>query len=127
VKAARVIDCTGSGTDITRSGDPLIQALLQAGMARPDSLRLGLDVSTSHALLDSRGCPSRTLFAVGPLTKGASWEITSVPDIRTQCRDIALMLGGRIAARAEGGGPLLHRPFRARPARSLELASQGNA
>jgi uncharacterized NAD(P)/FAD-binding protein YdhS len=126
VKAARVIDCTGSGTDITRSSDPLMKALLRAGMGRPDPLRLGLDVSATGALIDGQGWPSNTLFAVGPLTKGASWEITSVPDIRKQCRDMALNLGQLLAEKAERHEPAIRMPFRAQPLRSPELAHEGN-
>lgn len=122
VKAARVIDCSGPGADVARSSDPLIQALLRAGMARPDPLRLGLDVSPSGAVLGSHGRPSNRLFAVGPLTKGTNWEITSVPDIRVQCRDIARMLGGLLAERADGRGT----PFRTQQVRSPQFVTQGN-
>lgn len=33
-------------------------------------------------------------LAVGPATKGASWEITAVPDIRRQCEQVAEHLAG---------------------------------
>jgi uncharacterized NAD(P)/FAD-binding protein YdhS len=104
VFATRVIDCTGPGTDVTQSTDPLMQALLRAEMARPDPLRLGLDVSETGALLSRSGLPSRRLFAVGPLTKGAFWEITSVSDIRAQCHEMARDLGKRLAAMGGGNG-----------------------
>ena len=104
IKAARVIDCTGPGTDVTQSTDPLMRALLRTGMARADKLRFGLDVSASGALLSRSGLPSRRLFAVGSLTKGALWEITSVPDIRVQCRDMARDLGKRLAEMVRGDG-----------------------
>jgi uncharacterized NAD(P)/FAD-binding protein YdhS len=103
VRAARVIDCTGPATDVTRSTEPLMQALLRAGVARPDPLRLGLDVAASGALINRLDQPSDRLFAIGPLTKGENWEITSVPDIRTQCRDMARMLGGLLAQSAGAG------------------------
>jgi uncharacterized NAD(P)/FAD-binding protein YdhS len=124
VRAARVIDCTGPATDVTCSTEPLMQALLSAGIARPDPLRLGLDVSARGALINRRGQPSDRLYAIGPLTKGASWEITSVPDIRTQCRDMARMLGRLLA---QTGGTEGHTvPFRTLPVRSPDLAAQGN-
>jgi uncharacterized NAD(P)/FAD-binding protein YdhS len=95
--AARVVDCTGSGTDITRTADPLLQALLRRGAVRPDPLRLGLDVSAEGAAFSGAGLASSRLFAIGPLTKGAHWEITAVPDLRGQCRDLARLLAQRLA------------------------------
>jgi uncharacterized NAD(P)/FAD-binding protein YdhS len=119
--AARVIDCTGPATDVTRSTEPLMRSLLSAGIARPDPLRLGLDVATSGALIDRLGQCSGRLFAIGPPTKGVSWEITSVPDIRTRCRDLAHMLGGLLA---QGGRSEEHTmPFRTLPMRSPHLAA----
>jgi uncharacterized NAD(P)/FAD-binding protein YdhS len=44
-----------------------------------------LDVTANCALKDRSGAISQRLFAVGPVTKGAFWEITAVPDIRRQC------------------------------------------
>ncbi len=95
--AARVIDCTGFGADITQTVDPLLRAVLRSGIARPDQLRLGLDVTAKGAVLDRSGAVSDRLFAIGPLTKGAHWEITSVPDIRSQCCDLGRMLAARMA------------------------------
>jgi uncharacterized NAD(P)/FAD-binding protein YdhS len=63
-------------------------------VARPDPLRLGLDVTGSCALLSREGAISRRLFAVGPVTKGAFWEMTAVPDIRRQTEKLAEYLGG---------------------------------
>ena len=61
-------------------------------MVRPDPLRLGLDVTSSCALKDRKGAISGRLFAVGPVTKGAFWEMTAVPDIRRQCEFLAAHL-----------------------------------
>ena len=41
------------------------------------------------ALLNRKGGISRRLFAVGPVTNGASWEMTAVPDILRQCELLA--------------------------------------
>jgi uncharacterized NAD(P)/FAD-binding protein YdhS len=96
LRAACVIDCTGPGADVTQSTDPLMQTLLRAGIARPDPLRLGLDVAADGAVLTRSGTPSGRLFAIGPLTKGASWEMTAVQELRTQCRDLAYVLARRL-------------------------------
>jgi uncharacterized NAD(P)/FAD-binding protein YdhS len=58
-------------------------------MVRPDPLCLGLDVTRNCALKDRKGALSGRLFAVGPVTKAAFWEMTAVPDIRRQCEYLA--------------------------------------
>jgi uncharacterized NAD(P)/FAD-binding protein YdhS len=90
---ARVVNCAGPGCDFERIIDPLIATLLETGMVRPDRLRLGLDVTATCALRDRDGAVSNRLFAVGPVTKGAFWEMTAVPDIRRQCEFLAKHLG----------------------------------
>jgi len=90
---ARVINCAGPGCDFERIVDPLIRSLLQTGTVRPDRLRLGLDVTATCALKNRQGAVSHRLFATGPITKGAFWEMTAVPDIRRQCEFLAKHLG----------------------------------
>ena len=89
VLAQRVIDCTGLATDYTRFEDPLIRQLLGDGLARPAPLRLGIDCTSLGAVVDRDGQPSRSLFAVGPITRGALWEIIAVPEIRAQAEQVA--------------------------------------
>jgi uncharacterized NAD(P)/FAD-binding protein YdhS len=83
------INCTGPEANIARMADPLIRQLLDSGMARADALGLGFDVDAESRVIGADGAPSPALFAVGPLTKGALWEIVAVPDIRQQVRDVA--------------------------------------
>jgi uncharacterized NAD(P)/FAD-binding protein YdhS len=128
VQAACVIDCTGPGADVTQSTDPLMQTLLRAGVARPDPLRLGLDVAADGAVLTRFGMPSRRFFAIGPLTKGASWEMTAVPELRTQCRDLARVLAKRLVhfGRSDGqraGCPTGDTAFRGTPLGKRESAT----
>lgn len=92
--AARVVNCAGPGCDYERIPHPLVRGLLAAGLARPDPLRLGLDITGTCALRDRRGAISRRLFAVGPVTRAAFWEMTAVPDIRRQCEVVAEHLAG---------------------------------
>lgn len=87
------INCTGPLSVIAQSPDPFIRDLLAKGYARPDPLGLGLQIDDAGRPLDRDGRPSRALHAVGPLTRGAFWEITAVPDLRGQ----ALTLAERIA------------------------------
>ncbi|MBV9758004.1 MAG: FAD/NAD(P)-binding protein [Alphaproteobacteria bacterium] len=94
--AARVVNCSGPGCDFDRIADPLVRDLLESGLARPDPLRLGLDVSGTCALRGRDGAIAPNLFAIGPATKGAFWEITAVPDIRRQCEYLAGHLAGLV-------------------------------
>jgi uncharacterized NAD(P)/FAD-binding protein YdhS len=80
----RVINCAGPESDCRRLENPLISALLTQGLARPDVLFLGLDVSPDGALVGSDGTISRSLYAVGPALKGSLWESTAVPELREQ-------------------------------------------
>lgn len=96
LSVARVVNCSGPGTDYDRIVDPLVRSLLRDGMVRPDALRLGLDVTDTCALRSRSGAVSQRLFAAGPVTKGTFWEITAVPDIRRQCEVLARNLANLV-------------------------------
>ncbi|MEI9987898.1 MAG: FAD/NAD(P)-binding protein [Aliidongia sp.] len=96
--AARVINCAGPGCDYDRITHPLVRSLLDAGLVRPDALRLGLDVTANCALKHADGSISRRLFAIGPVTKAAFWEMTAVPDIRRQCEFLGEFLAAQMGA-----------------------------
>ena len=100
LRVARVIDCSGPQCDYARIDSPLVRDLLSQGMARPDPLNLGLDVTTDSAVINRWGVPSRQVYALGPVTRGLFWEITSVPDIREQCWNVGALIGERFAAAA---------------------------
>jgi uncharacterized NAD(P)/FAD-binding protein YdhS len=84
---AAAINCTGPEGDVGRIDDPLIRGLIASGRARPDRLGLGLDVDSESRVIGEG--PSPALYALGPLTKGAFWEIVAVPDIRGQAAGVA--------------------------------------
>jgi uncharacterized NAD(P)/FAD-binding protein YdhS len=85
---AALVNCTGPEGDIRRVRDPLIRQLLASGLARPDGLGLGLEVDGASRVAGSGGA-SPALYALGPLSKGAFWEIVAVPDIRAQAMGVA--------------------------------------
>jgi uncharacterized NAD(P)/FAD-binding protein YdhS len=89
ILAQRVIDCTGLAGDYTRIDDPLVQQLLADGLVRPATLELGFDCTAHGAMIDAQGQPSRQIFGVGPVTRGALFEITAVPEIRAQAEQVA--------------------------------------
>jgi uncharacterized NAD(P)/FAD-binding protein YdhS len=106
----RVINCSGPLSHIEQISAPLVRALLNEGAARPDPLGLGLDVTGDGAAIDRDGRASGRLFAVGPITRGAFWESTAVPDIRIQCEALAkhILQTVRVGSSdGETGNPLL--------------------
>jgi uncharacterized NAD(P)/FAD-binding protein YdhS len=49
-------------------------------------------VDNQCRLRDSQGRASSRLHAIGPMTRGAFWEINAVPDIRRQAWTLARRL-----------------------------------
>jgi uncharacterized NAD(P)/FAD-binding protein YdhS len=84
-----IVDCTGIARDPAATGNPAVRSLLDQGLARIDPLRMGIDVASDCAVVNRWGLPSQRLFAVGPLTRAAFWEIIAIPDIRNQCVRLA--------------------------------------
>lgn len=80
---ARIVNCTGPQTELHRTETPLLASLRRTGLVRPDPLGLGLE-TRGGAVLDAEGDPSAWLYAVGPLTRPALWEVTAVPEINAQ-------------------------------------------
>ena len=95
----RVYDCTGIVKDVSTGSIAVIRSLTDRGLARPDPLRLGLDVTPDCAVIDTSGSVSDRLFAVGPLTRGTFFEIDAVPDIRNQTARLA----GRLTQQSAPG------------------------
>ena len=92
LRVACVVNCTGPSTDARRLADPLIAALREAGLIRPDPLGLGLETDDHGALLDAGGKPSSVLSLVGPLLKARDWEATAVPELREHAWRLARRL-----------------------------------
>jgi uncharacterized NAD(P)/FAD-binding protein YdhS len=86
--AARVINCTGPRSDLDRLAIPLIADLRSRGYIVPDALGLGIETDDCAAI-NRTGQVSNWLFALGPLTRPAWWEITAVPEIALQVDRLA--------------------------------------
>jgi uncharacterized NAD(P)/FAD-binding protein YdhS len=92
-----IIDCTGIVRDPRATTNPAVRSLFDQGLARPDRLRIGIEISPDCAVVRADGVPSQRLFAIGPLTRAAFWEIIAIPDIRNQCAALATQLAQRRA------------------------------
>ena len=97
---AAVVNRTGPNPDPTRPPSPLVDALLARGLARPDPLRLGLDVGADGGLVDRGGRVDPRLLTVGPPRRGRLWESTAVPEIRQQAAGVATLLTRGVVRRA---------------------------
>jgi uncharacterized NAD(P)/FAD-binding protein YdhS len=90
----RVINCTGPLMDLSHSNEALPRQLFDEGVARPDPLRIGLDVDSQGRVLDAQGHANPRLWAIGPLTRAEAWETVAVPEIRGQAAELAERLAG---------------------------------
>lgn len=75
-------NCTGPLGEMRRTEDPLIRQLL-------DEQRIGIDDLGMGIAVEQPGRAGDRIWAVGPMTKGAYWEIVAVPDIRGQAAAVA--------------------------------------
>jgi uncharacterized NAD(P)/FAD-binding protein YdhS len=92
IEAAHVVNCTGADNDVTRSADPLMRQMLKDGVVAAHWTRLGLDGGEDGGVIGRDGAQSERLFALGPLTQGAFWEIIAIPEIRARAAALAQRL-----------------------------------
>ncbi|TCL71465.1 FAD/NAD(P)-binding protein [Rhizobium sp. BK251] len=88
-----VVNCTG----MERAGidhSPLLREMLRQKLISADPLRLGIAVDGQSRVSRSGEEKGVQIHAVGALTAGQFWEITAVPDIRVQARQVAQVLAG---------------------------------
>ncbi|MBE9603993.1 FAD/NAD(P)-binding protein [Acetobacteraceae bacterium H6797] len=87
---ARIILCTGPGADRGWLKAQPLAGLIEAGLARPEPLALGLDFDPATlAMHDAEGAPVPGLFVLGPTAKGMLWEATAVPELRGMAAKLA--------------------------------------
>src|SRR5262249_38663275 len=102
--------------DPAATSNPAVRSLFDQGLARVDPLRIGIEITPDCAVVDRNGLPSRRLFAIGPLTRAAFWEIIAIPDIRNQCAELAERLvrkaaTARVAPSVLGATVPVHAPM----------------
>lgn len=102
MRVRRTINCTGPQGNLAAAADPLLRNLTRAGIIRPDALGIGIDVDASSRTIAADGTPNHRLHAIGPMTRGAFWEIVAVPDIRQQVWALARRLSNAHWVGGEG-------------------------
>jgi uncharacterized NAD(P)/FAD-binding protein YdhS len=98
IHAERIVDCRCRAPAL---GSPLLQSLLQQGLAQPDELSLGLAVDQQGQLFLEDGTIVEGLFAVGPLGLGSLPDIDLVPEIVSQAYAAAGAVGERFFPRCK--------------------------
>ena len=98
----RLVNCTGPQGDLSRTDEPLLATLTARGAIRPDAEHLGIDVDGVARAVAADGTVDDRLHAIGPMTRGAFWEIVAVPDIRRQAWDLARRLSNAHWVGGEG-------------------------
>jgi uncharacterized NAD(P)/FAD-binding protein YdhS len=83
-----VVNCAGPGRLPAAAGS-FVGSLLSAGQARVGPHALGLDIDAAGRLIDADGAASSSRWLIGPLRRGALWETTAVPEIRSQAGQLA--------------------------------------
>jgi uncharacterized NAD(P)/FAD-binding protein YdhS len=92
LQVGTIVDCTGIIKNPCATANPLLRDLFDRGLVRVDPLQIGIEIGPGCAIVNICGEPSRRLFAIGPLTRAAFWEIIATPDIRNQCAELATHL-----------------------------------
>lgn len=92
-----VVLCTGPERDV--SMNPLVSALIAAGTARLDEVKLGLAVDRASRVIGRTGEVQPGLAAFGPMTRGSFGEMTGAPDI---ARQIEAVVAGFLAGLSDG-------------------------
>jgi uncharacterized NAD(P)/FAD-binding protein YdhS len=89
LEVSAVVNCTGANPDLTRSTNILISQLIGEGIARPHPTGYGFDLDENARVIGTSGVAQPGVYAIGPITQGAFWESTAVPEIRARAAAIA--------------------------------------
>ena len=87
-----VINCTGPNYDIGQVTEPLIVQLREAGLIRPDPLRLGMEIDGHYRIIGRDGAAVQGLYYLGPMLKARYWEAIAIPELRVHASQLARQL-----------------------------------
>lgn len=89
---ARVINCTGPGTDVARAGDVLVEQLVSEGVLQDVLNGMGIRVDGMYRVASGLDQVSY----IGPLLRAEYWEATAVPELRQHAFNVANIIFDRI-------------------------------
>jgi len=85
-----MIICSGASRNLR--DNPLLDSLVDQGLAQADDVNCGVRVDGVSRLIDARGATQPELFAFGPITRGTFGEMTGAPDILRQIERVIPIL-----------------------------------
>jgi uncharacterized NAD(P)/FAD-binding protein YdhS len=97
-----VITATGPAHGRVFADNPVLASLERAGLARPDTLRLGIEVAADGRTIGVAGVPTPGLYVAGPLARGTVGELMGLPDVTSY----AIRIAEQVAARLDASGDL---------------------
>jgi uncharacterized NAD(P)/FAD-binding protein YdhS len=95
-----VVLATGPAHGRAFSDNPLLGALEAAGLARPDPLRLGIEVDQASRAMGADGEAREDLFVAGPLARGTFGELMGLPDVNNHAIRVATSVAELLRANA---------------------------
>lgn len=101
-----VIVATGPAHGSVFASNSALAALEAHGLARPDPLRLGIDVTPDGAAIGADGTARGTLLVAGPLARGTIGELMGLPDVTHYAVRIAGAVADSLGATAAPAKPI---------------------
>ena len=95
-----VVLATGPAHGRVFADNALLGALEAAGLARPDPLRLGIEVDLQGRALSADGKAQDALFVAGPLARGTFGELMGLPDVTNHSIRVAAGVADLLQQRA---------------------------
>ncbi|WP_428028888.1 FAD/NAD(P)-binding protein [Ancylobacter sp.] len=91
-----VITATGPAHGRVFADNPVLASLERAGLARPDPLLLGIEVTADGRAIGRQGVPTLGLYVAGPLARGTVGELMGLPDVTNYAIRIAEQVAARL-------------------------------
>lgn len=94
-----VITATGPAHGRVFADNPVLAGLRVAGLARPDPLWLGIEVTADGCTIGADGTPQGGLYVAGPLARGTVGELMGLPDVTNYAIRVAENVARKLGAR----------------------------
>jgi uncharacterized NAD(P)/FAD-binding protein YdhS len=92
IMADAVVNCIGPGLNFEKIKHPFIKSLMEQGMICNSDVSIGIKALPDGTIIKKDGTPSNMLYTFGSLLRGILWETIAIPEIRTQAKNLAVLL-----------------------------------
>lgn len=107
IASSHIINCSGPRTDFSVLSSPIILDARRKRLIKADAFGLGIETDAC-VVISEDGVASDWLYAIGPLTRPAWWEITAAPEINSQIHRLASSFATPGKAKAPVAGSAHH-------------------